>query len=108
MPFIPAVLLWIVNFVSTWAVNFFGKKIVTAGVSIGAFISLTFLFVICIKQIANDILMTFVGTLWLIKFMGWFIPNTFVAILGAIISAHACRWAYDIAVYKINLLNSST
>lgn len=107
MPLILGALTWVGQFLTTWAVFFFGKKALTFTTSVAAFIMLTVAFVVCIKKIFVAILALAIIPPWVLVALGMFIPANFAAILASIASAESCKWAYRQAKHKISLMNNA-
>lgn len=107
MPLLAGALAWLSRFLVTWAAYFFGKKAVTYGVSITAFVLFTLAFVACIRQITETVQQVAHPPAWLMQGIGMFVPFDFDLVIGMVWSSYACRWAYDIAVAKIYLANNA-
>lgn len=107
MPFLGAFLLWLAPTITAWAIAFFTRKVLVAGMTIGTFILLTAAFIVCIKTMVTYVLGLAVLPAWLSMGFGMFIPADFSLVLSQILAAQSCRWAYDKAIDKIRLINSA-
>lgn len=99
---------WIVPALGAWAVKFFTRKVVTVTTTVGTFVLITGVMIACIKNMIDTLLTLAVLPTWLTGGVAAFVPSDFAIVLGAIVSSRACRWAYDLAVEKIRMMNSAT
>lgn len=96
---IPAIIAAIISFVT--------RKVGTAAGSIASFALLTIAFVSCINLIFQAVMGALTIPEWAANGIGMFIPSTFSLSVGAIWSAKTCRAMYDMARFKIKLINSA-
>jgi len=108
MHLIGSFLTWLMPTLTAWAVSFFTRKITVATTTIMSFILITAAFVVCIKQAVTYILTLAILPTWLSAGLGMFIPMNFSVVLSSILASQSCRWAYDKAREKIQMLNSAT
>ncbi|MEI7455306.1 MAG: DUF5455 family protein [Nitrosomonadales bacterium] len=108
MPAIISFFTWLASTLTGWAVAYFGRKVTTAVTAIAGFVLLTAALVVCLKQGILYLLGLTLLPSWVSAGVGMFLPYDFAAVLASIWSAKACRWAYDLALEKLKLVNSAT
>jgi hypothetical protein len=100
-------LSWLAPAITAWAVQFFTRKMVVVGSMITTFVFMTAAFVACIKIIITSILLALSLPAWIAAGIAMFLPANFAMCLAAIGSAKSCRWAYDKAREKLQIVASS-
>lgn len=96
---IPAIIAAIIAFVT--------RKVGTAAGSLVSFALLTVAFVGCINLIFSTVLGAITLPTWLANGVGMFMPFNFSLCVSSIWSAKTCRAMYDMARFKIKLINSA-
>lgn len=96
---IPAIIASIIAFVT--------RKVGTAAGSIVSFGLLTVAFIACINMIFQAVMAVIVLPPWAANGIGMFFPSTFSISVASIWSAKTCRAMYDMARFKIKLINSA-
>ncbi len=84
------------------------RKAVTVTASFAALIAVTVAFIATINGIVGTLASHLTGPAWIANAVGMFIPSDFGACIGAIVSAHIARAAYDLAVEKTRLFNAAS
>jgi len=108
MPFILAFLASFVTTVMSWALNFFSKKARIVATTLAGYILIVAAFILCIKQAVTFVLALAILPSWIATGIGMFLPYNFATVLASILGARSCRYAYDIAVSKLKMVNSGT
>lgn len=90
-----------------WIASFITRKLVVLGITVSTFLLLTGAFLICIRYMIETVLGLAIMPSWISLAVGMFMPFNFVFVLSNILSAEACRWAYDKAIEKVQLINSA-
>ena len=88
-------------------VSFMTRKLVTATASIAAFIALTAAFIVSINALVTSLASSLSVPSWVTYGLGLFMPSDFSIVLAAIVAARIARAAYDLAMLKINAINSA-
>lgn len=106
---------WILSFLASagvsfmsWAVEFFTKKVRVISTTIAGFILITAALVLCVKKAVAVVMALAVIPTWLVAGVGMLLPYNFALVLSSIMGARSCRWAYDVAVAKLKMVNSGT
>lgn len=99
---------WLIPAVVGWAVQFFTRKVTVAATAIAGFVLLTAAIVVCLKQAIIYLLGLTIFPAWASQGVGMFLPYDFASVLASIWSSRACRWAYDVAIEKLKLVNSAS
>ena len=94
--------------IAAWLIAILGRKVTIFTISLLAFAAATTAFLIAIQSLVSSILNAQYLPDWIATSIGLFMPYTFSFNLSAIIGAFAFRWAYDIVIAKISLINSAT
>lgn len=84
-----------------------GRKFTVATSAIVAYLAATTLMVICLKGLATSALTNLQIPERLYTPLSWVIPSNFISITSLIITALACRGAYDFATKKIELVSAA-
>lgn len=84
----------------------FGRKGIVATASLSMTVALAIAFTVCIGELATLLITLLDFPVWLTPIF-WIIPGNFAAVMGALISGHICRAAYDLAMEKVRLVNSA-
>lgn len=84
-----------------------GRKAVFAALAIAVALSLTVGFIAALKSVLASVTASMIMPSWLVT-IAWFVPSNFVAVFSALVAAHAVRAAYDLAITKLKLVNSSS
>jgi len=87
---------------------FIARKAGTGAASLVTFAALTLAFLACNQAIFNTIATMLSPPPWVSTAIGMFIPANFLACLSAWVSAHICRAAFDMARFKVKLVNSAS
>lgn len=96
---IPAIIAAIISFVT--------RKVGTASGSIVSFAIITIAFVAGINVIFQSVLSLISLPEWAANGIGMFFPSNFSLCVAAIWSAKTCRVMYDVARFKIKIINSA-
>jgi hypothetical protein len=107
MPLIALFFAWLAPTLTGWAIVFFGRKILVAMTSISTFLLLTAAFIVCIKTLLVTVFGALAMPTWFAMWFGMFVPSNFSVVFSAILASKSCRWAYDLALDKLKLLNSA-
>lgn len=99
---------WLIPAVTTWAINFFTRKIRTVVTTVAGFVLLTGAFVVCITKLIAICTAFLTISPFMAFALGIFLPYNFKIVLSSIMSAKSCRWAYDKAIEKLKMVNSAT
>jgi len=103
-------MVWLAQLIASLA-SFFAEKLVknTALIvaSIAVFLTLTGLMAVAIKALLVGIVMNISDSRVLLG-MSWMLPSNLPACISAYITARMTRWAYDIALFKLNYWKSLT
>lgn len=106
----PLLITWLYSgFVAIIAglVAFAGRKLVVSTAALLVFMALTVAFILAMQSLASTLAAAVVMPVWLAP-IAWFVPSNFLAVFGVLVSAHVTRAAYDLAVAKLKMVNSSS
>lgn len=93
---------------AAWLISLIGRKATIFTVSLVAYVSATGVFLVAIQSLVSGILNAQILPGWISSSIGMFLPYSFTFDLSAMIGAFAFRWAYDIVIAKVSLINSAT
>jgi hypothetical protein len=105
---IPAALMWLARFLSTTVLAYFGRKAFTIVTTIGFFAAFSATFIACILGLIRVLQQIPMPTGVFAQGLGLFIPSNFELVITSILTAFACRFAYDLAMDKVRTANSAT
>lgn len=105
---IPSALMWLARFLSTTLLAYFGRKAFTIVSTIGFFAAFSAAFIACILGIIRVLQTIPMPTGIFAQGLGLFIPSNFELVITSILTAFACRFAYDLAMDKVRAANSAT
>lgn len=97
---IPAIIAGIVGFIA--------RKAGTAVASIATYAVLLVAFIACNRAIFGTVMTMFSPPAWVSNVLGMFFPSNFILCVSSIMSAYICRVAFDIARFKLKLLNDAS
>lgn len=84
-----------------------GRKGLISAATLTAFVAVTAAFIVCMKQFILLVIALTLMPPWLVAFIGMFVPSNLVGCASAILSARSCKFAYRLAMRKINAINSA-
>ena len=110
MPILFGIFTFLGTFVSslfTQLLILFGRKYTIGVATILAYLSITFVFIACIKTLVAAVLAAMVIPSWVYTPIAVFIPSNFISCVSAIISGEICTKAYRMTLTKIQMMNSA-
>ncbi len=93
--------------VAAWLAQKVTKQTALFLAAVAVFVQLTTAMAIAIKLLLNNIVMSISDSQVLLG-MSWLIPDNLSACIAAYAAALMIRWAYNIALFKLNYWNSLT
>jgi len=108
MPFaIGAIWTLIVGIVAGF-ISLVGRKGIVSAAALTAFVVTTAALIVCMNAFITEALYLIAIPSWLLTGLGMFIPSNFIGCVSAIFGAKSCRFAYDLAIKKINTIATAT
>ena len=84
-----------------------GRKASVIAVTLSAFVVLTAAFIASINALVSSMSGYLAVPTWVLNGVGMFLPTNFAVVVGAIFAARISRAAYDLAMLKMQAINSA-
>lgn len=91
-----------------WIVTIFSRKYAVIILSFATFALVTTAFIVSIQYFLTTLLNSAVMPEWIAYGVGIFLPYNFVTVISLILGAYVSRWSYDLAIKKIEIINTAT